>query len=293
MQKQPNLIAEPHPRTGSDLFIVDNTDEDWKVLRYLKEWCPLAKSIDIATGYFEIGSLLALDGEWQKVDSFRILMGDEVTQRTRKVLCDGIEKIKRILDSSIEKEKEKNDFLKGTPAIVEAMRSGKIRCRVYSKKKFHAKTFITHARQEVIGSLALVGSSNFTYPGLTENVELNVHLTGRQVGALQEWYDLHWENAEDVTEEILKTISRHTADYPPFEVYVKSLSEFFRGHQMTVGEWELAGAEKGGSHVYPILDQYQKEGYQALMQISRRRYPADIRGLSSATASALARPSWD
>jgi hypothetical protein len=49
--------------TGSELFIVDNSDADWKVLRYLKDWCQLSKSIDIATGYFEIGSLLALQEE--------------------------------------------------------------------------------------------------------------------------------------------------------------------------------------------------------------------------------------
>jgi hypothetical protein len=35
--------------TGSELFIVDNSEEDWKVLRYLNDWCQLSKSIDIAT----------------------------------------------------------------------------------------------------------------------------------------------------------------------------------------------------------------------------------------------------
>ena len=25
-------------KTGSDLFIVDNSDEEWKVLNYLSEW---------------------------------------------------------------------------------------------------------------------------------------------------------------------------------------------------------------------------------------------------------------
>lgn len=39
----------------------------------------ISSSIDIATGSFEIGALLELDGDWQKVDRFRILMGDEVT----------------------------------------------------------------------------------------------------------------------------------------------------------------------------------------------------------------------
>ncbi len=39
---------------------------------------------------------------------------------------------------------------------------------------------------------------------------------------------------------------------------------------MTAGEWELAGPEHGGSRVYPVLDQYQKEGYHALLKIARQ-----------------------
>ena len=50
------------PRIGSELFIVDNSDSDWKVRDYLIEWSDLAKAMDIATGYFEIGALLALQG---------------------------------------------------------------------------------------------------------------------------------------------------------------------------------------------------------------------------------------
>ena len=45
--------------TGSELFIVDNSDEDWKVRQYLRDWCQLASGIDIASGYFEIGGFLA------------------------------------------------------------------------------------------------------------------------------------------------------------------------------------------------------------------------------------------
>ncbi|MBM4350800.1 MAG: hypothetical protein FJ106_13050 [Deltaproteobacteria bacterium] len=71
--------------TGSELFIVDNSEENWKVLRYLHDWCQISKAVDIATAYFEIGSLLALDGEWQKVDQIRILMGEICSGRERKV----------------------------------------------------------------------------------------------------------------------------------------------------------------------------------------------------------------
>ena len=225
-------------QTGSELFIVDNSDVDWKAVRYLHDWCQISNGLDIATGCFEIGSLLALDGEWQKVDQIRILMGDEVSMRTQKAFAEGLAKVKGDLDSSLEKEKQKNDFLAGVPAMVEAIRSGQIRCRVYRKEKFHAKAYITHAKLDVVGAAALVGSSNFTAPGLTENIELNIQITGAQVSVLQEWYEEHWEAAEDVTTDILKLIERHVAPYTPFEVYAKALSEFFRGHELTESEWE-------------------------------------------------------
>lgn len=99
-------------------------------------------------------------------------MGDEVTKRTQRALVDGIARVKGLLDDSVEREKQKNDFLTGVPAIVDAITSGKIKCRVYIKKKFHAKAYITHSKLAVVGSSALVGSSNFTFPGLTGNVEL-------------------------------------------------------------------------------------------------------------------------
>jgi hypothetical protein len=43
----------------------------------------IARSFDIVTGYYEIGSLLELDGMWQQLEKIRILMGAEVTHRTR------------------------------------------------------------------------------------------------------------------------------------------------------------------------------------------------------------------
>ena len=261
-------MKDEKKQTGSDLFIVDNSDSDWKVKNYLHEWTEIAKSFDIATGYFEIGALLALDGQWQKLEKLRILMGDEVSRRTKKALLQGIETAKCILDCSIEKEKEKNDFLKGVPAVVDAIKKGQIECKIYTKEKFHAKAYITHGKLAVVGSTALVGSSNFTYPGLTNNVELNIQIR-REVEVLQEWFERHWNEAEEISSEILKVIERHTKEYSPFEVYVKSLYEFFRGHELTAGEWENTA-----SRVYPVLDQYQKEGYQSLMKIAQQHQGA-------------------
>ncbi len=250
-------------KSGSELFIVDNSDDEWKALRYLRDWCAISQRVDVASGYFEVGSLLALDGHWQRVDGLRVLMGDEVAARTREAFRRAVQLRVERLDQSIEAEKEKDDFHEGLPAVLAAIASGQIEFRVYRKEKFHAKAYITHARMEVVGSTALVGSSNFTLPGLTRNVELNVQITGGPVTVLQEWYDAHWELAEDVTPEILRTIERHVQVFTPFEVYAQSLREYFKRREITAGEWE-----KHASRIWPLLDGYQKEGYGQLLKIA-------------------------
>jgi len=252
---------------GHDLFIVDNSVSGWTGLRYLEEWSSIARAFDIATGYFEIGALLALDGKWQSLEKIRILMGAETTHRTRKALLEAVRsRVLEILDCGIERDKDVNPFLHGVPAILEALRFGKIECRVYDKNKFHAKAYITHAKLEVVGAQALVGSSNFTRPGLTKNVELNVQIqSAREVAQLQEWFEDHWNEAHDVTEDIVATISRHTHLYTPFDVYAKALQEFFRGHELTATEWD-----ETRSRMFPKLDRYQKEAYWALMKIARQ-----------------------
>lgn len=74
VESHPLGCGEPNPHkgaslpiktspTGSEPFIVHNSDDGWRVRKYLHDCCDLSKAIDIATGYFEIGSLLALDGE--------------------------------------------------------------------------------------------------------------------------------------------------------------------------------------------------------------------------------------
>lgn len=252
---------------GGDLFIVDNSISGWTGLRYLQEWTEIAKSFDVATGFFEIGALLELEGKWQKLEKIRVLMGDEMTHRTRAALLQAIKtRAETHLNGSIEQDKEQNPFLEGVPAIVDALKSGKIECRVYDRDKFHAKAYITHAKMDVVGAQALVGSSNFTRPGLTENVELNIQVqSGREVAQLQEWFNEHWKQGKDITEAVLKVISRHTFKYTPFDVYTKALHEFFGGHEMTAGEWE-----ESRSRVFHQLDRYQKEAYWALMKIARQ-----------------------
>jgi PLD-like domain len=253
--------------SGGELFIVDNSDSEWKGLKYLQDWTEIASAFDIASGFFEIGSLLALDGRWQQLDKIRILLGAEMSARTRQALLEGLRRrTDQILDQSIEAEKEQNDFLNGVPAIVDGVHSGKIECKVYAKKKFHAKAYITHPKVKVIGSVALVGSSNFTVPGLTENVELNVQVrTPGDVEKLQKWFERYWKDGENISDDVIRVLQRQIAEYTPFQVYVKALQELFRNKELAAGGWEQTE-----SKMYSRLDQYQKEAYHSLLKIGRQ-----------------------
>jgi hypothetical protein len=84
------IASLPAVKSGGELFIVDNGDENWKGLKYLQDWTEIASASDIATGFFEIGALLALDGQWQKLDKIRILMGKDVFARARQDILDGL-----------------------------------------------------------------------------------------------------------------------------------------------------------------------------------------------------------
>lgn len=249
------------------LFIVDNSPDGRNGLGYLREWSELASGVDVATGYFEIGALLDLDGAWQKFDKIRVLMGDEISHTTKKALLLAVQsRAEAQLDESLEDDKLANPFLTGVDAVVDAIKSGKIECRVYNKDKFHAKAYITHGRFDVIGSQALVGSSNFTRPGLTQNVELNIKVeSSPEVAQLQAWYEKHWDDAVDISDAVLKVIERHAQAFSPFDVYSQALRAMFDDQEPSAGEWD-----EHESVLFHELDRYQQEAYSGLIKIARQ-----------------------
>src|SRR6476646_8507439 len=107
---------------GRELFIVDNSISGWTGLPYLDEWTGIANQFDISTGFFELGSLLAMGESWKQLDKIRILMGADMTNRTRKALLEAVRsRAQRVLDEGLEGDKRTNPLLEGVSAIVEAM----------------------------------------------------------------------------------------------------------------------------------------------------------------------------
>lgn len=260
--------------SSNNLYIVDNSNEQQSVKEYLIDWCKVSKQMDIATGYLEIGGFLALDTHWQRLDKIRIILGNEMTKRTKDVIDNVVKSMLSRLNDSINIEHEKNEFLVGIPAILNAMKSGKIECKVFDKNKFHAKAYITYFRDEykekfiqsmnVPFGYALVGSSNFTKAGLTQNIELNVQVKS-DVEQLQRWFDKHWEEGDDITTAVLKIIENHVKEFSPYDVYMRSIYEFFKSSEKTVSEWE-----QYDSIIYRGLSQYQRDGYNSMIEIANR-----------------------
>ena len=217
--------------------IIDNRGDN-KVLHALQRLLPNLQRMDIATGVFEIGSFLLLEGLWQDLERIRILMGDETTRRTKREI---IQALLQISNDSIEREKERDDALTGLAAVREAIAAKQIEMKIYSKAKFHAKSYLMESKETSPVDFAIVGSSNFTKPGLTENVELNLFSTDQaHIENLRDWYNELWKEGEEVREEILKVIEPHLKEYDPFTIYTKALYEFFAGKEKTQDDWHSA-----------------------------------------------------
>ncbi|MBA7596334.1 RNA polymerase-associated protein RapA [subsurface metagenome] len=241
-------------------LIIDNREGN-TLLDMLKYLLPHAVSLDIATGFFEIGSLLGLQDSWQGLNRLRIILGDETSKQTRREL---VESAQRQCNKSIELEKERDDRLKGLDAIRDALDNKKIRIKVYPKAKFHAKAYLIENVSESC-NYAIVGSSSFTRPGLTKNLELNLFTKDKnQVEVVKTWFKEVWSESEElINPEILKVIDPHLKLYLPFEVYVKALYVYFLEREKTPVEWE----EKE-SVMYKILDRYQRDGYHQALKIA-------------------------
>ena len=243
---------------------IDNVEGN-TLLRALRTLLVSSNELDVATGTFEIGAFLLLEETWQALDCIRILIGNETTGRTREQL---IEALKTVTHESLESEKERGDFLtlERLASVRDAIRSGRIQIRVYSQVPFHAKLNLMRSRVQSSGPFAIHGSSNFTQAGLTRNVEFNSFTSNSvECDNFRNWYEARWAEASDVQTEILRVIEPHLRRYRPFTVYAKTLHSYFAGREKPADEWE-----ENESVIYPMLSQYQKDGYHRALQIAEK-----------------------
>lgn len=225
------------------------------------------KALDIATAYFNIQGFLLLQEGLEKLGSFRLLLGDEpkdgVSVGLRPHAADRL--VAELNAAPFDEE-----TLRAVEDLITFLRRDLAHVRAYQHGFLHAKTYLFYGDLPTGGAdrfqplAAIVGSSNFTGPGLTTNKELNLShkallteeevrqadpmfIRGQEdleyrrkmmssVGAqaiteLDRWFQHQWDVSRDFKQELIALLDASKfgqKEYTPYQVYMKALFEYFR-----------------------------------------------------------------
>jgi superfamily II DNA or RNA helicase len=255
--------------------------------------------MDIATAYFSIRGYEQIKEGLERLSGMRLLLGAEPTEGADIGLRPLRQRIVHQLRRDLDEERfDENTLLLVEDLIRYLMRdSVQVRLflgqepeaydealvtRVHPPRGFlHAKCYLLYGGRQAQPApggrlnplVGIVGSSNFTGPGLTTNRELNlVHKTllgpeeaddpearsevayyaeggqhppiadddrrliKSEVGAraildLAQWYEERWSLAQDFKQALVDLLNESkfgAHEYTPYEVYLKTLYEYFR-----------------------------------------------------------------
>lgn len=220
----------------------------------------------IATAFFSLDALNLVGEKLQDFAKVRLLFGDDASKSQRKALLD---RMRVASDRDLLAQRLDDPFLGGLAYAKQLIDEGRLEARCYTRAKFHAKAYISHLPNPVgpHQAFGILGSGNFTRPGLEANIELNAHLTPDQTQQLIGWYRDRWEEAEqdEVTLDLKREVERHLALYDPYLIYQRALIAW--------GSYHQGNLRQGASlNVKKLLDPHQDLGYQRALEILNREH---------------------
>ena len=140
----------------------------------------------------------------------------------------------RQMDDTLRRERDQLPFSRTSRTalvkLIEALRSGNLEVRRYEDTFMHAKAYLITPAEEIPDGEegVIVGSSNLTAAGLSENLELNM---GRYDSAVVEracrWFDDLWEDAEPY--EIDLIFEDALTPRSPWEIFIRVLWKLYGG----------------------------------------------------------------
>ena len=195
-----------------------HTSTDPDLLTRLKEMLGSAARADIAVGYFFMSGFEAVADELSRLNRTRILVG-RTDRPTLEAVAAGLQQA-RPLEAHLnairtiprrQRQAAATDAAAGisggiasmaqtddTQATVERLQglvtSGLLEVRAYPREFLRAKAYLCWYDNHAKPGAAIVGSSNFTLAGFTDNTELNVRVTGdAEMAELSRWFEALWE----------------------------------------------------------------------------------------------------
>lgn len=204
---------------------------------------------DTLVGYYRTSGFFRMYEALESVEKIRILVGLNVDRFTVKIIDRATEEIKyaavsakegkTIVSEEIETEFGQSassaEVEKGVRIFIDWLKKGKLEMRMYTDAPIHAKVYIMRKNQEKVpdtfGSV-ITGSSNFSESGLMNNLEFNVELKdyGDVKFALDKFEKL-WAKSIDIRDTYIETVEQNTwirSDITPYQLYLKTLYEFFK-----------------------------------------------------------------
>jgi SNF2 family DNA or RNA helicase len=140
------------------------------------------RPLDIATAYFSVSGYRLVKDGLHHLGAFRLLLGSEPHAGEDIGLRADPRRLKARLKGDLEVEPFTAQTLRLVEDLIAFLHADKVKVRLYDRGFLHSKAYLFH--QDKIGPhnpsdrlrpyAAIVGSSNFTGPGLVGNKELNL-----------------------------------------------------------------------------------------------------------------------
>ena len=196
--------------------IIDNSPKR-ELIQVIKDQLKKSKEAKFAIGYFFLSGFSLVKDDFPEnlpnTPFLKIVMGNETTYPTKEELVAGYdlrEIFKQKMIEDLQKQKLTEEQIKQLKALRDFVANNIIDVKLFDESRLHAKLYLFLTKPEERYSspgLAVVGSSNFTAEGLTQNKELNILLTSREeVLYLNQWFDKLWDEAAEFREDLLKVI---------------------------------------------------------------------------------------
>ncbi len=294
--------------------IIDNRAV--RLVDKIKEILPGSQSAKFAVGYFFLSGLEAVADQLENVRELRLLIGNTSSRETIEQIAEGYRRLEQIqnaaetlqypgraqrdaaaaataaaIGQTAARMDQTDAAAQLVGALVSLIESGRLKVRVYTQGRLHAKAYIfdyaplfdaqgrpvpRHER-----GIAVVGSSNFTLSGIAANTELNVLVPGNDNHAeLTRWFEALWAEAQDFEAHLMQELRQSwpLAQVTPYEVYLKTLYELVRDQLEGAAPADLLWQDD----ITAVLTEFQERAVRQAVQMIRQYggcFVADVVGL--------------
>ncbi|MBN2186364.1 MAG: helicase [Dehalococcoidia bacterium] len=239
--------------------IIDNRNE--KLVDHINRILPSVERAKFAVGYFFLSGFEPIQKNLQEVSELKLLIGNTTNRETLEQISEGYKRLE-LVDQALEdirlskkadqrqRASETSENLQEAIALMDQTDEGealvktlvnlieekRLKVKVYTKGRLHAKAYIFDYKQlyddkgtpvpPVSKGTAIVGSSNLTLAGISDNTELNVRIEGDSNHAeLTRWFYELWDEAQDFEAHLMNELNQSWAarPAPPYDVYMKTL----------------------------------------------------------------------